>query len=45
MSDPQYDPDERFTLDPATGEEVRRRLLGVDDECEDEPEEGEGSKE
>jgi hypothetical protein len=39
-----FDPDERFTLHPLTGEKTLRKLLGVEDDedsVSDEPEEQE----
>ena len=45
----RYDPDERFSLHPLTGEQVLRRLLGVaddepaEDECEPDSQEDEDS--
>jgi hypothetical protein len=40
---PRYDPEERFSLAPLSGEDVLRRLLGAEPEegAECEPEEGE----
>lgn len=42
MSD-TFDPDERFTLHPLTGEEVARRILAGEgaDEADEEPEDEE----
>lgn len=32
----RYDPDERFSLHPLTGEQALRRLLGVSEDADDE---------